>query len=67
MLEALDKMAVFAPKNLLSSKKSSINHEVMNIFASDVLADIRSGKAGWEEMVPGKVGAVVRGEGLFLP
>jgi hypothetical protein len=37
----------------------------MNIFASDVLADIRSGKPGWEEMVPGKVATVVKENGLF--
>ena len=38
---------------------------VMNIFASDVLADIRSGKVGWEAMVPLKVAAVVKEKGLF--
>ncbi len=43
----------------------AFNHEVMNIFASDVLADIRSGKAGWEAMVPLNVAMVVKEKGLF--
>ena len=43
----------------------AFNQGVMNIFASDVLADIRSGKAGWEELVPGKVAALVKEKGLF--
>ncbi|MCC6722965.1 MAG: TonB-dependent receptor, partial [Saprospiraceae bacterium] len=43
----------------------AFNHDVMNIFASDVLADIRSGKAGWEAMVPLNVAAVVKEKGLF--
>lgn len=43
----------------------AFNQDVMNIFASDVLADIRSGKPGWEEMVPGKVAAVVKENELF--
>ncbi len=41
------------------------NPAVMNIFASDVLADIRSGKTGWEDMVPLKVAEIVKKEGLF--
>ncbi len=41
------------------------NPAVMNIFASDVLADIRSGKQGWEAMVPTNVAAVVKEKGLF--
>jgi hypothetical protein len=38
---------------------------VMNIFASDVLADIRSGNTGWEAMVPLKVAEIVKEKGLF--
>lgn len=41
------------------------NHSVMNIFASDVLANIRSGNAGWEELVPLKVADLVKEKGLF--
>ena len=37
----------------------------MNIFASDVLADIRAGKEGWEALVPGKVAELVKTKGLF--
>ena len=43
----------------------AFNHEVMNIFASDVLAGIRSGQPGWEAMVPVKVATVVKEGGLF--
>ncbi|MBI1224503.1 MAG: TonB-dependent receptor [Bacteroidetes bacterium] len=41
------------------------NRGVMNIFASDVLADIRSGKEGWEAFVPDKVANLVKEKGLF--
>ncbi len=44
----------------------AFNHAVMNIFASDVLADIRNGKAGWEALVPLKVAELVKGMGLFV-
>lgn len=43
----------------------AFNPAVMNIFASDVLADIRAGKPGWEAMVPLKVAGLVREMGLF--
>ncbi len=43
----------------------AFNHDVMNIFASDVLADIRAGKEGWEALVPGKVAELVKTKGLF--
>ncbi len=44
----------------------AFNHEVMNIFASDVLAGIRSGADGWETFVPMKVAAVVNDKALFV-
>ena len=43
----------------------AFNHAVMNIFASDVLAEIRSGKEGWERMVPLQVAEMVKEKGLF--
>jgi hypothetical protein len=43
----------------------AFNHDVMNIFASDVLAGIRSGNAGWEAQVPLNVAEVVKRKGLF--
>jgi hypothetical protein len=43
----------------------AFNPAVMNIFASDVLADIRSDKPGWEDMVPLKVAEIVKEKGLF--
>jgi hypothetical protein len=56
-------------QHLLDHRKivdiEAFNPAVMNIFASDVLADIRAGKPGWEEQVPLKVAAVVKHLGLF--
>ena len=59
----------FLYRHLLDNRQivdiQNCDPEVLHIFASDVLADIRQGATGWEAMTPKKVADLVKEKFLF--
>jgi hypothetical protein len=52
-------------ENGLIKSLTSINHDYLGYFSSDILERIRCGDASWEAMVPEEVGRMIREHALF--
>ena len=44
---------------------NSINHDYLNIYSHEVLADIQNNKTGWENKLPAKVASLIKDRHLF--